>query len=408
MLNWREKGWVTADTHVHFLSPVTAMLEGSAEGVNIVNLLASQWGELMTNVGDFDGKTTFGSKRAGGDGEYHGRVGTENRQHVMGHISLLGYEGNIIAPMTTGGPDESALGDPIEMLLTEWAMQCKKQDGIVILPHFPNPRLENAAAIVSGGVDGVEMTSWGILYGGIDPYSLTDWYRYLNCGYFVAAVGGTDKMSADTAVGTVRTYAKIPDNHEFTYDEWKESISRGETFVTYGPLIEFSVEGKPAGSRIEMSSNGGTVNITWEVASVTIPMSRVELIVNGEVKESVTVSDWKGTGNWSFKVSKSSWIALLVRGHYPDRPEIIAAHTSPVMIQLKDSPMLAAADALTILDQIEGAMAYLDTIGTRAEDKAYKRMKMVLTSAHRTLHNRMHEAGQFHQHTPVNYHPEHG
>jgi hypothetical protein len=406
-LYWREKGWVTADTHVHFLSPGSAMLEGSAEGVNIVNLLASQWGELMTNVGDFDGKTTYGSKIFGGDGEYLVRVGTENRQHVMGHISLLGYEGNIIAPMTTGGPDESAMGDPVEILLTEWAMQCKKQDGIVILPHFPNPRLENAAAIISGGIDGVEMTSWGNLYGGIDPYSLTDWYRYLNCGYFVAAVGGTDKMSAGTAVGTVRTYAKLRDNHEFTYDEWKECIRRGQTFVTYGPLVEFYVEGKPSGSLIDMSSNGGTVNITWEAASVTMPMSRVELIVNGEVKESVSVSNWKGNGNWSFKVSKSSWIALMVRGQYPDKTEIIAAHTSPVMIRVKDSQMLAAADALTILDQIEGAMAYLDTIGTRAEDEAYKRMKLVLTSAHRTIHNRTHEMGYYHQHTPVNDHPEH-
>jgi hypothetical protein len=406
-LRWREKGWVTADTHVHFLSPGSAMLEGSAEGVNIVNLLASQWGELMTNVGDFDGKTTYGSKTFGGDGEYMVRVGTENRQHVLGHISLLGYEGNIIAPMTTGGPDESALGDPIEILLTEWAMQCKKQSGIVILPHFPNPRLENASAIICGGIDGVEMTSWGNLYGGIDPYSLTDWYRYLNCGYFVAAVGGTDKMSAGTAVGTVRTYAKMPDNHEFTYDEWKESIRRGQTFVTYGPLIEFNVDGKPAGSKIDMHSNGGTVNITWEVASVTIPMSKVELVVNGEVKESVSISDWKGNGYWSIKVPKSSWMALLVRGHYHDKPEIIAAHTSPIMINIKDSPMIVAEDALTILEQVEGALAYLDTIGTRADDKTYKRMKLVLTSAHRTIHNRMHEMGYYHQHTSVNDHPEH-
>jgi len=214
-------------------------------------------------------------------------------------------------------------------------------------------------------------------------------------------------MSAGTAVGTIRTYAKIPDNHEFTYNEWKECIRQGHTFVTYGPLVEFNVEGKPSGSRINMSSNGGIVSITWEVASVTLPMSRVELIVNGEVKESVSVSNWSGNGNWSFKVSKSSWIALLVRGRYPDKPEIIAAHTSPVMINVKDSPMLAAADALTILEQIEGAMAYLDTIGTRAEDEVYKRMKLVLISAQRTIHNRMHEQGNFHQHTPLNDHPEH-
>jgi hypothetical protein len=128
---------VTADTHVHFLSPMSALLEGAAEGVNVVNLLASQWGELMTNVGDFDGQNTWGSRENGGDGEYLVRVGTENRQHVLGHISLLGYRGRIIAPMTTGGPDESAIGDPIEILLTEWARQCKQQGGLVVLPHFP-------------------------------------------------------------------------------------------------------------------------------------------------------------------------------------------------------------------------------------------------------------------------------
>ena len=98
VLPWREQGWVTADTHVHFLSPVSAMLEGSAEGVNVINLLASQWGELMTNVGDFDGRNTWGSREAGGDGEYLVRVGTENRQHVLGHISLLGYRGRSSRP----------------------------------------------------------------------------------------------------------------------------------------------------------------------------------------------------------------------------------------------------------------------------------------------------------------------
>jgi hypothetical protein len=407
VLDWREKGWVSADTHVHFLSPNSALLEGSAEGVNIINLLASQWGELFTNIGDFDGKTTVGSREAGGDGEYLVRVGTENRQHVLGHISLLGYNGDIIAPLTTGGPDESALGDPIETLLTEWAEQCKKQDGIVILPHFPNPRLENAATIVSGNAHGVEMTSWGNHYAGIDPYSLADWYRYLNCGYFVPAVGGTDKMSADTAVGTIRTYARIRDDHEFTFDEWKEAIRRGQTFVTYGPLMNFTVDGKNMGSKIEMSSNGGTVDISWNVASVTIPMTRVELIVNGEITESQEASSDRGIGNWNKKVEKSSWYALLVRGHYPDKPEIIAAHSSPVMIHVENSRMLAAADAVTILEQIEGSMAYLDTIGTRADLKTYKRLRLMLESAHRSLHNRMHQMGQFHRHSPLTDHPGH-
>ncbi len=407
VLPWRQKGWVSADTHVHFLSPMSALFEGSAEGVNVVNLLASQWGELMTNVGDFDGKTTWGSKEAGGDGEYLVRVGTENRQHVLGHISLLGYSGRIIAPMTTGGPDESAIGDPLEILLTEWARQCKRQGGLVILPHFPQPRGEHAVTIVSGEIDALEMTSWGDLYGGINPYSLSDWYRYLNCGYLVPAVGGTDKMAADTAIGTVRTYALIPPDQPFNYENWKEAVRRAETFVTYGPLLEFTVDGRPPGSRIEMLASGGTVDVVWQVASVTIPITRVELVVNGEIRESVSTPSDQASGSWSVRLDKSSWLGLLVRGHYADQPEIVAAHSTPVMVDAAGSPLIAAADAVTILEQIEGALAFLDTVGTRADDVAYKRMRLVLTSAHRSFHNRMHNLGFYHDHTPVMDHLEH-
>jgi hypothetical protein len=404
LLPWRERGWVTADTHVHFLSPATAQLEGSAEGVNVVNLLASQWGELMTNVGDFDGKTTFGSRAAGCDGEWLVRVGTENRQHVLGHISLLGYKGNIIAPMCSGGPDEAALGDPIGVLLMEWAEQCKVQGGLVVLPHFPNPRGENAAGLINGSIDAVEMTAWSNLYAGIDPYSLSDYYRYLNCGYFIAAVGGTDKMTATTAVGTVRTYARIPEGREFTYDGWLEAVQAGHTFVTYGPLMEFSVDGRPPGSRMEMTSGGGTLDVAWEAASVTVPMSKVELVVNGEVRESRSVKPDRDSGHWSVRIDRSSWVALMVRGHYADKPEIIAAHSSPVMIRVENSPFFSALDAVTILDQVEGALAYLDTVGTRAEDEVYKRLRLKLTSAHRKLHNELHTRGQYHEHTPVTEH----
>jgi hypothetical protein len=69
--------------------------------------------------------------------------------------------------------------------------------------------------------------------------------------------------------------------------------------------------------------------------------------------------------------------------------------------------MMSAADAVTILEQIEGALAYMKTIGTRAEEVAFKRMCLTLSSAHRSLHNRMHQSGTFHEHTAVTDHPEH-
>jgi hypothetical protein len=211
-------------------------------------------------------------------------------------------------------------------------------------------------------------------------------------------------MAASTAVGTIRTYARIPSGREFTYESWKDAVRAGNTFATYGPLVEFAVDGRPSGGRIEMKSGGGTVEVTWEVASVTVPMSKVELVVNGEVRESRSVKPDRDSGRWPVKLDRSSWVALMVRGHYPDKPEIIAAHTSPVMIRVEGSRFFSAVDAVTMIDQIEGALAFIDTIGTRAEDEVYKRVRLKLMSAYRALHNELHQAGHFHEHTAVTAH----
>ena len=77
------------------------------------------------------------------------------------------------------------------------------------------------------------------------------------------------------------------------------------------------------------------------------------------------------------------------------------------MVDVEGSVFFSAADAVTILEQIEGALAYIDTVGTRARTEAYKRMRLILTTAHRDLHNRMHTQGYFHNHTPVDDHTEH-
>jgi len=76
---------VSADTHVHFLSPTTALLEAQAEGLNLINLLAAQWGDLFTNVGDITNEPLLSR-----DKETMIWVGSENRQHILGHIAMLG------------------------------------------------------------------------------------------------------------------------------------------------------------------------------------------------------------------------------------------------------------------------------------------------------------------------------
>ena len=186
-------------------------------------------------------------------------------------------------------------------------------------------------------VDAIEMTPWGDLYSGIDPYSLSDWYRYLNCGYLVPAVGGTDKMSADTAVGTVRTYARIPEGEPFTYGAWMDAVRRAETFVSYGPLLEFSVGWKPMGSRIELAGDGGTVDVTWQAASVTVPMPFQVATASTAPSPSSTISSARivdsqadvNPDEYAVQATRFTLVALLHGRDHPDEAWEGGGYTNP-------------------------------------------------------------------------------
>jgi hypothetical protein len=400
-LPWRERGWVTADTHVHFLSPQTALLEGAAEGVNVVNLLASQWGEMFSNVGDFDGRTVFGARDFGGDGEFLVRVGTENRMQVLGHISLLGYGGAMITPLCTGGPDESAIGDPQEVTMAEWAERCIAQGGLVVMPHAPNPQCERAADIVLELIQAIELMTFNPRDNQLSPYGLVDWYRYLNLGYQLPLVGGSDKMSAASLLGGVRTYAHLGER-SFTYEEWMAAVRTGNTFATVGPLIDFSVEGRPAGCRLSLPATGGSVDVAWKVESVALPIDQVEVVVGGLVAEQVNVGGrLAASGSASVPVTNSTWVALRVRGSYRGRVGDIAAHSSAVQVLVGDAPLFSQPDATAVLEQIEGALAYVDTIAPRPEADRFRQLRATLVAAHNRLHERMHRHGVAHAHSPL-------
>ena len=404
VLKWRERGWITADTHVHFLTPQTALLEGQAEGVNVVNLLASQWGEMFSNVGDFDGRTTLGAEDFGGDGEFLVRVGTENRMQVLGHISLLGYSGSMIQPLCSGGPAESAIGDPLEVTMAEWARQCIKQNGLVVMPHTPNPQCERAADLVLGLVHAVEMMTFNSFDTQISPYAIADWYRYLNLGYHIPVVGGTDKMSASSLLGGMRTYTYLGDQ-PFTYENWMAAVKAGNTFVTVGPLVELMVEGQPPGSTLTLPATGGTVSVSWKVESVSLPIDRVEVVVGGLTTEQVTVAkELCSAGSVDLQVTEATWIALRVRGSYHGKHGEIAAHTSAVQVSVEGKSIYSQHDAILVLEQIEGAIAYVDTIAPRPEARRYNQLRATLEAAHNRLHQQMHRNGIFHDHTPLHDH----
>ncbi|MGH2354562.1 MAG: CehA/McbA family metallohydrolase, partial [Chloroflexota bacterium] len=390
-LNWRRFGWVTADTHVHFISPQTAWLQGQAEGLNLINLLASQWGDLFTNVGDISGGLSGVSRD-----ETLIWVGTENRQHLLGHMSLLGIKGEPVFPMTTSGPSESYLGDPTWTTMAEWADEARRKDGVVVIPHFPNPYCEVAADIVNGKIDAVEINM------GDFAMQIGEWYRYLNCGFRVAAVGGTDKMSASMPVGAIRTYALLGDSTPFSFEAWGAAVRAGRTFTTTGPLVDISVEGHRPGDEMQLPSGGGTLHVEAHAESV-VPFHALEVVVNGEV----VASERKGEGAYActlsapIQVPGSAWIAARCTSQmnrWIGSPRAVAAHTSPVYVVAGGEELFSPSDATYMLTLLEGGLTWLDTLSIPADPERHARNRRVFEAARDHLHQRLHTHGQAHDH----------
>ena len=140
------------------------------------------------------------------------------------------------------------------------------------------------------------------------------------------------------------------------------------------------------------------------MASVNVPIAKIEVIVNGLVAEQITVGGLRHRGHASIAIQASTWVALRVRGSYYGRPGDIAAHTSAVQVLVGDQAIFAQADAMAVLEQIEGAIAYVDTLAPRPEVQRLRQIRATLETAHNRLHQRLHAQGVFHRHTPLHAH----
>lgn len=398
-INMNDRRWYSGDSHVHFLSTQGSHLESSGEDLNVVNLLQSQWGSLFTNTEEFTGQPSI--SRKGNNIVY---VSQENRQHFLGHMILWGLKQPVM-PWCSDGPSEAEIGGAMETTLSHWADEAHDQGGYVISPHFPNPNGEPAALIATGRLDGVEMIR-------STEYNHREYYRYLNCGYKLPLVGGTDKMSSDVPVGLYRTYVNIPADEDFDYQSWCKNVAKGRTFLSGGPIIGLNVEGQDIGDTVKLS-NPGTVGVTAWAESI-LPMHRLEILLNGKV---VASTEDLSAGrrleiNTNIKIDGHSWIAARCGGpgyydmteHYDVWTRGSFAHTSPVYVSVSGEwTMFDEAVARDMLTLIDGSLTYigesapLDVRGTathhHGEADHLQYLQRPFFQARDAVHKRLDELG---------------
>jgi hypothetical protein len=353
-----ERGWYSGDSHVHFLSSQGALTEQRGEDLNVVNLLQSQWGSLFTNTEDFTGRPF-----ADPEGPYVTYVGQENRQHFLGHLILWGLTSPIM-PWCTDGPIEAEMGGGMEVTESAWADRCHEQGGTVVIPHFPAPNGEPATLIATGRADAVEMIVQQRRFH-------QEYYGYLNAGYRLPLVGGTDKMSSGVPVGLYRTYADLGDE-AFSYDAWRRAVVAGRTFLSGGPLLTLEVDGRRIGDTVPLDGPG-TVSVSASAESI-LPVHSLEVVHNGRVVASAT--DEAGARRLDLQadvpVEANGWIAARAGGpnhfdgsaHLDEWGRGMFGHTSPIYVAPEERwSMFDPAHVRYMLTLVEGSLAY---VGRRA------------------------------------------
>ena len=186
-------------------------------------------------------------------------------------------------------------------------------------------------------------------------------------------------MGSDVPVGLYRTYAHVPEDEEFGYESWCKSVAAGRTFLSGGPIIHLSVEGKRIGDTIELSGPGTVEVEAW--AESVLPIHTLEVVQEGRVVAST--EDRSGTRRLELKakvrVDGHSWLAARCGGldYYPVVPHYdvwsrgIFAHTSPIYVACGGEWwMFDEGTARYMLTLIDGSLTYIGERAARHLDGA--------------------------------------
>jgi hypothetical protein len=153
-------------------------------------------------------------------------------------------------------------------------------------------------------------------------------------------------------------------NGKLTWDSWVDGIRRGRTFVTNGPLLQFTVNGELPGAEIQLPAGGGTVSIAGRLDSI-VPVDRLEIWSNAGVVKTIPLTDGgrQGVVAERIPVTRSGWYTL--RGisnerRFPIDDQYVVAETSPVYVYCGGQPMRSREDA-------EYFIRWIDDITRQAE-----------------------------------------
>ncbi len=373
-IHMADSGWYSGDEHIH-------IRRSPRENPHILKWIEAEdihVGALL-QMGDFR-NVYFGQFAFGDEGVYskQDRVLSpgqeEPRTHQVGHtISLMADE---FVRYRDDYYYYDKLLDRIHELngITGYAHQGESFHG------YRGMTID----ILDNKVDFLEILQFCVAGG---PLLVRYYYHFLDLGYKITATAGSDfpwcgvgpRFGVDgpdwnARIGNVRFYTHL--GKAFSYDLWKQEVKAGHTFVSSGPMLDFTVNGHLPGDAIELQE-ASTLSIKAKGYGheAQVPLSRLEIIAHGEVIASATPGKTGQSADQlsiqiELPVDKGLWIAARCYAGLNQ-----AAHTTPVYVTIDGNGFLnpETRDSYLELNEkyLDELEAELDAPHENLENRAY-------------------------------------
>ena len=342
--------WVSADLHVHMNYggtyrdyPTALQRQAVGEGLNIVNELVVNKEQRFPDI-SFTPPLKLNDL---GDFEVELVKGQEFHTSYWGHRGILGIRDHLLLPGYAGYPNTAASSlFPMNVDVYDMAHEEGALVGAVHpFDEMPNPFANPAQNITDelpidvalGKLDYMEIV-------GFSDHKSTAavWYKLLNLGFKIPAGAGTD-ATADYAapirgtVGQNRVYIDVP-GWPAPAATWMDELSKGRTFATNGPLLEFKLSGEMVGSELKFDSAQQEVPFTATLRSI-VPVDHLEIVCNGKVSQELKLTSSRDSADITGRIPlrQSGWCLLRAwseKAEYPVMDNYTYATTSPVYVQI--------------------------------------------------------------------------
>ncbi len=347
------RGWWDGENHIHanygygawYNTPATMRLQIEGEGLRVANFVVAN----SDTDGIFDREFFRGRPDPLSSAEHVLYWNEEFRATLWGHLTLVNLK-QLVEPIMTGFKDTTNPWD--SPTNSDIADRTHLQGGHVNYTHAAqnvgDPYLSAYSAkslpvdVALGKIDSLDIN-------GSFEATVPLWYRLLNCGFRLPASAGTDcflNRIRSRLPGSDRAYVKI--DGPFSYEAWVKGLKAGRSFVTNGPMLEFTAGGEGPGGTVRLAAPG---EVEVRVAATApVAVDRVEILFNG-------TGVAKGDG--AVKVDRSGWLGARA---YAGRLQV---HTSPVYVEVAGTRAGSKADAeyfLAWIDRLEAQLRKRDRV----------------------------------------------